>query len=282
MSQIGIEYKDLKDENGNQMRLQSARTDAENWRSILIKYYNYKAEDIVLMTDSAETAYQPTYENIERELKELVRDVRSGDRRFLFVACHVRGPPERSFTELDFKDEAILTITPWEGRKPGVYRPIKDNDIKKWIVDPLVSGSFLTAVIDTCHSGTLLDLPYQVDLSTEGEGGGIAFKEARRDTAIMQLSAGSVVCVSACADHQEAMQYKDQDSPQVEVGALSLAMQDFFEALNAERTEDIKTKTLRPIPIRALLQHLRKSDKLKQQTPWVTCSNKGSAFHFSP
>ncbi|PCH35032.1 hypothetical protein WOLCODRAFT_139697 [Wolfiporia cocos MD-104 SS10] len=37
---------------------------------------------------------------------------------------------------------------------------IVDNDLRKLLVDPLPVGAYLTAVLDSCHSGTLLDLKH--------------------------------------------------------------------------------------------------------------------------
>lgn len=37
---------------------------------------------------------------------------------------------------------------------------ILDDDLRKYLVDPLPSRSRLTAIFDSCHSGTLLDLPH--------------------------------------------------------------------------------------------------------------------------
>ncbi|KAG8905115.1 Ca(2+)-dependent cysteine protease [Tulasnella sp. 403] len=294
---IGIEYNGLKDQLGNPMHLKSTRRDAERWRDILMTHYGYEQEDIVLMTESADSAYQPTYENVVYQLKNLVRDVRPGDKRFLFVASHgiqinkpqegssssttngtTKRPPQRANTELDSMDEAIITITPWPERPKGIYKPIKDNYIKEWVVDPLVPGSILTAVIDTCHSGTLLDLPYRAWLP---EGGSeLKFENARTDTATMTPCAGSVligsnwlttsncmkVCVSACADHEEAAQFDHWEIPQEQIGALSLAMASYFDELSPDQAED---REIKPIPIRTLLERLDKSEHLEKQTPWV-------------
>jgi hypothetical protein len=37
---------------------------------------------------------------------------------------------------------------------------IIDNELKNILVDPLPVGCTLLAILDTCHSGTMLDLPH--------------------------------------------------------------------------------------------------------------------------
>merc|ERR1712190_199358 len=37
---------------------------------------------------------------------------------------------------------------------------LRDDDVFRYLVGPLPEGVQLTAVLDCCHSGTILDLPY--------------------------------------------------------------------------------------------------------------------------
>ena len=37
---------------------------------------------------------------------------------------------------------------------------IFDNELRKRLVDPLPVGAYLTAIFDSCHSGTRLDLDH--------------------------------------------------------------------------------------------------------------------------
>lgn len=39
-------------------------------------------------------------------------------------------------------------------------RTIKDNRLRRILVDPLPQGAQLVALFDTCHAGTMLDLPH--------------------------------------------------------------------------------------------------------------------------
>ena len=56
----------------------------------------------------------------------------------------------RSYTEADGYDETIL---PMDFKTSG---QIIDDEINSYIVNPLPTGARLHAIVDACHSGTLL------------------------------------------------------------------------------------------------------------------------------
>jgi metacaspase-1 len=61
--------------------------------------------------------------------------------------------------ELDGYDEAIC---PMDSFQKG---PILDDEINETMVRPLVHGVKLHAVVDACHSATVLDLPFCCNMS---------------------------------------------------------------------------------------------------------------------
>ncbi|VDC07929.1 unnamed protein product [Peniophora sp. CBMAI 1063] len=137
--------------------LQGPHKDVTAMRSLLIDLYGYRTKDIVVMMDRAdvEPHLQPTKDNIKRELKALVKDAQPGD-RFVFTFSGHSDQREQKlednlFPEEDGKDEIMLTI---DGKE------IRDNKLYKTLVRPLPPGANLFALFDTCHSGTMLDLPH--------------------------------------------------------------------------------------------------------------------------
>lgn len=58
------------------------------------------------------------------------------------------------------------TICPTDYARSGV---IVDDDLNKMLVRPLGPGVTLHAVMDCCHSGTTLDLPYHTIAGGSGE-----------------------------------------------------------------------------------------------------------------
>ncbi|KAH9059174.1 caspase domain-containing protein [Lactarius vividus] len=124
-------------------------------KKALIEVFRYKKKDIFLMTDeesNRDTAHWPSEANIIRALQDLVRDASSGDSFVFFYAGHCgQQPVTTDVNEIDGLDEYIVTCDD---------KKILDNTLRKCLVDPLPAGTRLTAILDSCHSGTLLDLDH--------------------------------------------------------------------------------------------------------------------------
>jgi len=125
-----------------------------SFRDLLINKYEYNEADIVVMLDGGKVdnpLLAPTRANILREIQNLVKDAKSGDRFVFHFSGHSTQLTNKTGTEEDGLDEAILV-------SDGDY--MIDNLLKEYLVDPLPVGSTLVAIFDTCHSGSLLDLPH--------------------------------------------------------------------------------------------------------------------------
>lgn len=87
-------------------------------------------------------------------LNWLVQGCRPGDSLVFHFSGH--GSQQRNYTgdEVDGFDE---TLCPSDFRTQGM---IVDDEINTTIVRPLPHGVKLHAIIDSCHSGTMLDLPF--------------------------------------------------------------------------------------------------------------------------
>ncbi|KAH9998768.1 peptidase C14, caspase domain-containing protein [Russula vinacea] len=87
-----------------------------------------------------------------RELKALVSDAAQGDKFTFFYSGHSdQQEAVKDQNEEDDMDEMIITSD---------EEHIIDDELKEILVDPLPVGCTLLAILDTCHSGTLLDLPH--------------------------------------------------------------------------------------------------------------------------
>lgn len=96
----------------------------------------------------------PTKQNIRKAMRWLVQGCQPGDSLVLHYSGHGSKQKDYSHDELDGFDEAIC---PLDHETEGL---IIDDEINATIVRPLPPGVTLHAVVDTCHSGTVLDLPY--------------------------------------------------------------------------------------------------------------------------
>lgn len=97
---------------------------------------------------------RPTKQNIRMALYWLVQGCRAGDSLVFHYSGH--GSQQRNYNgdEVDGYDE---TLCPLDYETQGM---IVDDEINATIVRPLPSGVKLHAIIDACHSGTVLDLPF--------------------------------------------------------------------------------------------------------------------------
>lgn len=146
---IGINYF------GQDGELRGCINDARNVSSFLIERYGYKREDMVVLTDDQTNAMmQPTKQNILRAMSWLVQGAQANDSLFLHYSGHGGQTEDLDGDEQDGTDEVIYPV---DFRQAG---HIVDDEIHHWVVKPLQAGVRLTAIFDSCHSGSVMDLPY--------------------------------------------------------------------------------------------------------------------------
>jgi len=153
---IGINYR------GQQAELKGCINDVQNVQRFICTMFGYKQEDIVMLTDDAQNPRQlPTKQNILQAMQWLVRDARPNDSLFFHYSGHGGQTKDVDGDEADGFDE---TIYPVDFKQNG---HIVDDIMHDIMVKPLPAGCRLTAIFDSCHSGSALDLPYIY--STEGK-----------------------------------------------------------------------------------------------------------------
>ncbi|KAJ7891831.1 caspase domain-containing protein [Mycena olivaceomarginata] len=140
---IGIRGTETASEEYRELR--GPHKDVANMRDLLIKCYNYLEDDItVLVDDGIPGNAQPTRDNILKAIDDLVKGAKEGD-RFCFHYC--------GHSIQDGMDECLVP-------SDGADKHIVDNELNAALVMPLPAGCQLVAILDTCHSGTLLDLKH--------------------------------------------------------------------------------------------------------------------------
>nr|XP_019014601.1 metacaspase-1 [Kwoniella pini CBS 10737]OCF53382.1 metacaspase-1 [Kwoniella pini CBS 10737] len=153
---IGINYI------GSSQALAGCINDARNVQKFLIERYHYKAEDIVMLTDDAQNPRQiPTRANIIQACQWLTQGAQPNDALFFHYSGHGGQTKDLDGDEDDGYDEVIY---PLDHQRAGHI--IDDDCEHTLLVKPLPAGCRLTAIFDSCHSGSCLDLPYIY--STEG------------------------------------------------------------------------------------------------------------------
>jgi hypothetical protein len=146
---IGINYF------GQRGQLRGCINDVRNMTAYLVEHFGYKREDMVILTDDQQNPMsQPTKQNILRAMHWLVKDARPNDSLFFHYSGHGGQTKDLDGDEPDGYDEVIYPV---DFRHTG---HITDDEMHRIMVRPLQAGVRLTAIFDSCHSGTALDLPY--------------------------------------------------------------------------------------------------------------------------
>nr|GAT42971.1 predicted protein [Mycena chlorophos] len=153
---IGINYF------GQSAELRGCINDANNVRQFICSQFGYRQEDIVMLTDDSSDMRQiPTRDNILSAMQWLVQDAQPNDSLFFHYSGHGGQTKDLDGDEEDGEDEVIYPV---DFEQSG---HIVDDLIHEIMVRPLPPGARLTAIFDSCHSGSVLDLPYLY--STEGK-----------------------------------------------------------------------------------------------------------------
>ncbi|KAF9531516.1 caspase domain-containing protein [Crepidotus variabilis] len=225
---IGINYVGQKNE------LRGCYNDARDMRDFLMRQYQFPPDQILLLTDADSKSPLPTRKEMFNAFMWLVKDAQKDDSLFFHYSGHGGQSRDASGREKDGQDEVIFPV---DFDKAG---DIIDDELYKSLVQSLPAGCRLTAIFDSCHSGTVLDLPYLH--SAHGRLRSIEHISARAQKRGMAPSA-DVICFAACKDDETSA---DTFHDGVAVGAMSNCFIDALEG-NPHQTYD------------ELLMHLRHS-----------------------
>eukprot|EP00746_Dinoflagellata_sp_MGD_P132021 gnl/MRDRNA2_/MRDRNA2_65756_c0_seq1.p1 gnl/MRDRNA2_/MRDRNA2_65756_c0~~gnl/MRDRNA2_/MRDRNA2_65756_c0_seq1.p1 ORF type:complete len:349 (-),score=55.10 gnl/MRDRNA2_/MRDRNA2_65756_c0_seq1:22-1068(-) len=144
---VGINYF------GTRAELRGCINDVHMMAEMLITCYGFDPQCIRTLTDDNLKSI-PTRQNITEGLRWLVQGVQPGDALFFSFSGHGAQMNDPYGYEEDGMNETILPV---DFQNAG---QITDDEIGDLIVKPLPDGVRLTCVMDSCHSGTGLDLPY--------------------------------------------------------------------------------------------------------------------------
>ncbi|CAN1821114.1 AMC1 [Linum perenne] len=180
---IGVTYKSWK------YKLKGTINDVKNIRSLLIHHFGFSTDDILVLTELT-----PTKKNIKASMEWLVKGCESGDSLVFYFSGHGVRQPDMNNDEKDGFDE---TICPSDFMEAGL---IFDNYINEAIVWPLKNGVTLHAIVDSCHSGTILDLTFLYHTHGRRWEDNQPPSGARKHT-----QGGLAICISACEDSQLAV-----------------------------------------------------------------------------
>lgn len=174
----------------------------ESIRGLLVSA-GFREDSITVLADPMHliprVAGPPTRANILRAMQWLVAGAQPGDVLFFQYSGHGAQVADNSGMESDGYNE---TICPCDYRDAG---QIVDDEIWLHLVAPLPSGVRLTAIMDCCHSGTGMDLPFTWN-PNHGQW---------REDENPSHSCGDVILFSGCQDDQTS---SDGDIQRFKIG----------------------------------------------------------------
>lgn len=144
---IGINYVGQKGE------LKSCHNDVENMKSYLIQGQGFRATEMLILKDDGHHT-KPTKENILNGLIRLTQYSQPGDVVFVSFSGHGGRVMDAGGDETDGFDESIIPVDFQENGQ------IVDDELLDMFVKRLKGGVTCTVVMDCCHSGSVMDLPY--------------------------------------------------------------------------------------------------------------------------
>lgn len=155
---VGINYVGMCGE------LSGCHNDVLNIKEYIMDVHGFLEENIVVLMDDNEHD-PPTRANITDNYARLVEETQAGDAVFCHYSGHGGKLKDDDWgEEEDGYDETLIPLDYMEEGQ------IRDDFIFENLVKPMAPGSTLTCLMDCCHSGTVLDLPfkYVADGSSEG------------------------------------------------------------------------------------------------------------------
>ncbi|BAF12184.1 metacaspase-1 [Oryza sativa Japonica Group] len=190
---------------------------------LLRERFAFPADCILVLTQENGDPYRvPTRANLLAAMRWLVEGCSAGDSLVLHFSGHGVQKLDVDGDEADGYDEALCPV---DFERAGV---ILDDEINETIVRPLVAGVKLHAIVDTCHSGTILDLPFLCRLSRTGYWQWE--NHCRRPELAKGTSGGLAISISGCGDSQTS-----SDTTAFSGGAATGAMTySFIKAVETE------------------------------------------------
>lgn len=177
---IGINYYNTSSE------LRGCINDVDNIKAFVVKQFHFPTDSnhMRILTDDNKNHGMPTRSNIISALKWLVQGATSGDSLFLHYSGHGGSQRDPNGIEEDGMNE---TLIPVDYEKNGV---IVDDELNELLVATLPTGVRLTCIMDCCHSGSILDLPYTYGIDSNGN---TVEKDNRKAMIQMAIKAGMLL-----------------------------------------------------------------------------------------
>eukprot|EP00934_Nitzschia_sp_Nitz4_P002968 Nitzschia sp. Nitz4//scaffold26_size159584//111716//113050//NITZ4_002505-RA/size159584-snap-gene-0.46-mRNA-1//-1//CDS//3329545124//2958//frame0 len=144
--------------------LSGCHNDVGNMKKYIMDVHGFQEENITVLMDDGNHK-SPTKDNMIAAYKKIVADSQPGDSIFLHYSGHGSKLRDDDFgEEEDGYDEVLV---PLDYNESGM---IRDDTLYEILVKGLPDGIHVVSLMDCCHSGTILDLPFKFQPTGEFEG----------------------------------------------------------------------------------------------------------------
>ncbi|KAF8728870.1 hypothetical protein HU200_018164 [Digitaria exilis] len=214
---VGVSYT------GTAYELKGTVNDVAEMRRLLVDMFGFPSSCILELTEKqSDPTRLPTRENLLLAMRWLTEGCTAGDSLVFQFAGHGVQRVDMKDDEVDGYDEALCPV---DFERDG---NVVDDEINDTIVRPLGTGVKLHAIMDTCHSGTSLDLPYLCRMSRTGYW---QWEDhCRHGGPGKRPHGGLVISISSCRDDQKSA----DTSAFAESASIGAMMDSFIQAVEAE------------------------------------------------
>lgn len=164
--------------------LSGCHNDVMNIKNYIMDVHCFQENNITVLLDDG-IHIEPNKENILNAYKQLVQKSAAGDSVFCHYSGHGGRLRDDNGDEEDGYDE---TLVPLDYSSAG---QIRDDELFVTLVGAMPAGVALTCLMDCCHSGTVLDLPYK--FKADGESDQMTLDEGFNFGAFADLASGAVL-----------------------------------------------------------------------------------------
>jgi len=169
---------------GTPHQLRGCHNDAENIKNLLVSH-GTPSDRITILQEATRC-------QITTGLVTFLKESRPGDKLFIHFSGHGYHTQDQNGDEHDNKDEVFVATDGF----------IVDDEFNQVFVNFLNNGVRAFVVFDCCHSGTMLDLQYNITFH-ENEEIPFTITKKQNEPHINQ-SNYQIVCISGCLDNQQA------------------------------------------------------------------------------
>lgn len=166
---------------------------------MLQEHFHFNEADVRILADAPDVPegwLPPTRQNIIKYMKLLVKGAKAGDSLFFHFSGH--GTESKDYSGDEANNQCLM---PTDYQDAGL---LVDDDINRFLVRPLPAGCKLHALVDCCHSGTIMDLQF------EAKNGG--WQNHGASSVYKGTNGGQVFQFAACHDGKRA--YGDEKDPE--------------------------------------------------------------------